>query len=657
MSDARVGTFGRYLAIPTRLAIFQATVYLATASVGAAMAPPLLLLDDDLERHVAAIAVFLGFFLAVCCALASWVLARPFRPLLASLEVESTEIDPRAAIELYRLPARLALGAVWATLAFSLVAFLATGTDFDPFHRLSISVYSLMFVTAAALPAYVAMRRVVRGALERLPPEVTVRALARLGAQARGRTRERLLGAVAAPVALVGWGCMLLVLAHARSAEIDAVRADAVAAAHVAFEPLGTTPAATKAEGEARARGARDALAQATRFGLRLERDDEAREDAVMVANRDVVVHVGLPPGSAVVHAPLPELPEAALVLALLAAAAAALAGLVGGRAGAAFDADVALARREIRGAGAAGAPLAAVARFAELGRLLRTVDRLGGVFREFARTERRATETRAAAERTRALFLAAMSHDLKGPLNAILGFSELARRTALNAAQQESLAIIVQRGRELLHLVDTILASGRAEAGELALEISRYRGADVVLAAVAEARELVEGSKATLATDLPRGALDLLVDPERAVQALVAMISTAVRFSGGGVVTVRVTSDEDGAAANVDVETPGDALPHAQRDRLFDASKDAKAARRHGALGLELGLARGIARLHGGRLDVRSLGGAALAFRLVVPLAPPPETERTLVTAPQAAPDAGTEPTDHDRTPRDRPT
>ena len=64
------------------------------------------------------------------------------------------------------------------------------------------------------------------------------------------------------------------------------------------------------------------------------------------------------------------------------------------------------------------------------------------------------------------------MSHELKAPLNAVLGFAAILEQGPLTDGQRESVGIIEQRGRELQYLIETILDTARAAAGELSLEL-----------------------------------------------------------------------------------------------------------------------------------------------------------------------------------------
>jgi signal transduction histidine kinase len=285
---------------------------------------------------------------------------------------------------------------------------------------------------------------------------------------------------------------------------------------------------------------------------------------------------------------------------------------------------DLAIATRAVRETGAAdvirGSRVRREARFDSVTLLMDAIDTLGGVFREFASAQERAIDARAATERMRGLFLASMSHDLKGPLNAVLGFAELVSRSPLTAAQQESVTIIEQRGRELLILIQTILDSARVEAGELTVSPEWTMVGDVVMSAVLDARELAGGSEVEIVGEIQPRVPRLFVDGTRMVQALTAVIQSAVRFTEKGVVHVRATLPAGSTDLRVDVESSGRMAPSSEREKIFDAFKDPDRARRHGSLGLGLALARSILELHGGSVEVAITKQGATVFHLVIP-------------------------------------
>jgi len=235
------------------------------------------------------------------------------------------------------------------------------------------------------------------------------------------------------------------------------------------------------------------------------------------------------------------------------------------------------------------------------------------------------------------------MSHDLKAPLNAILGFAELASRNPLSDSQRESLTIVEQRGRELLHLIETILDAARVEAGELVIAPELTMVGDVVMAAVLEARELVAEGEVSIVGEIQPGVPRIYVDPTRVTQALRSVVLTAIRFAEpGGMVRVRATVPAAGERLRINVEVPGRGVPGAELERVFEAFKDAERARRHGSLGLGLSLARSILEQHGGAIDAGATDTVGTEFHVYLPVADPATSGRFLSLTGPSAPRAG---------------
>jgi signal transduction histidine kinase len=472
-------------------------------------------------------------------------------------------------------------------------------------------------VSTASLLAYVLMRVQVSQLLEVVSPKVAEEALRRLGRSVLGRLRKRYFAAVAAPVALVALGASLLANAHARAYDKEVRAKDSVDVAHAAFETLGTNSPDDIA-GRAEAIEAAAALGFHIQFVPKSDPRDATEEGETQVT-------VPLDPGAALVRFHATRLTAAFAAYAILMMAAVSLTAILGMRAAAFFESDLALAIKEIRRAGAAevmrGTIIFNEARFSTVHDLLDAIDTLGGIFREFAGAQQRAIDAREATERMRGLLLASMSHDLKAPLNAVLGFTELVRRNPLTREQHESLAIIEQRGRELLVLIDTILDSARVEAGELEVTPERTLIDDVVMSSVLEARDLSVGSEVQIMGEIQPGIPPLLIDATRIAQALTAVVMTAARFSDKGIVPVRATLPEDAHRLRIEVETSGEGLPPTEREKIFDAFKSAESARRQGGLGLGLQLARSIVEIHGGTIEVDSTEAGGMVFRVWLPI------------------------------------
>lgn len=602
-----------------RLVVLQLAAKVVAFTLTAAFAPRVLLLEPAFEAPSIAVVLVLGFFSASFSTAFTLVTLRRLEPKLRGVSVGTASLDPGDVLSLYAAPSRLAT----ASVVFDFVVSLATLVPWlrpqaiDTFTETALVLLLLTMVSTAALPAYVTMRASVARVLELIPPRTSQDALRLLGRRALGRVKNRFVAAVAAPVAFVALGASLLVDAHARSYDRQTRAADVTQMAQAVFEPL--------EDGDVRGRA--DAMEAALALGFRVHIDPQyAGERQVRYGDEgETQVTVPIRPGAALIRFGTTRLSAVTVVYALLAFVAISLAGILGTRIGAAFESDLALAMREVRRAGVAevmrGTIILHEARFDIVRSLLQAIDALGGIFREFASAQQRAIEAREATERMRGLLLASMSHDLKAPLNAVLGFTELVRRNPLTEAQLESLAIIEQRGRELLVLIDTILDSARVEAGELEVSPEATHVGDLVMSAVLEARDLAVGTETQIKGEIQPGMPTLLVDGTRIVQALTAVVMTAARFSDKGIVPVRATLPDKGDRLRVEVETSGEGLPVAEREKIFDAFKSAESARRHGGLGLGLQLARSIVEIHAGTIEIDNTDRGGMVFRVWLPV------------------------------------
>ena len=611
-----------------RLLLVQVATQIVSFLLSAAFGGRVLLLEDQVASAALGTIAVMGAASAALAAGSTVIFLR---------RTEGTAEDPAHVLALYDAPAALAIANVASALLVSLFTLVPALRPqvIDGYTQLALVLLVLTMVSTATLGAYVVMRARVARTLEQVSPIVAAEGMRRLGPRVFGRLRKRYILAVGAPVALVALGASLLADSHARALAMEARAKDAVDVAHAALEPLGPGNDIT---------GRDEAIAAAAELGYQIRIVPEPAVASVRHGDDgETQVTVPLEPGTALVRFGAARLTPALLVHALLLLAAVALVAILGGRVAALFDGDVALATREIRRAGVAevmrGTMILHEGRFTSVQDLLDSIDSLGGIFREFASAQQRAIEAREATERMRGLLLASMSHDLKAPLNAVLGFTELVRRNQLTKEQHESLAIIEQRGRELLVLIDTILDSARVEAGELEVSPQATLVADVVMSSVLEARDLAVGTEVQIMGEIEPGIPTVMIDGTRIVQALTGVVMTAARFSDKGIVPVRATLPDTADRLRIEVETSGEGLPLAEREKIFDAFKSAESARRQGGLGLGLQLARSIVEIHGGSIEVDSTGGGGMIFRVWLPLA----NDRNSIRARASRPVIGT--------------
>ena len=251
----------------------------------------------------------------------------------------------------------------------------------------------------------------------------------------------------------------------------------------------------------------------------------------------------------------------------------------------------------------------------------------------ERAKTEadRRREEAEAAVE-AKSAYVAAISHELRTPISAILAGAAELERTGAGKAQAR---LIGHAGQMMRALLDDLLDLSKIEVGRMEVEQIPFdlRRAvnDCVRMWRPQARDKglrmrVEGAHA-----LPAWVLG---DPTRINQVLNNLLSNAIKFTASGSVTVRVGVEdaEGGFAVTLAVADTGPGMTPEKVARLFMPFEqlEAGAARKHGGSGLGLAISRELARLMGGDLTATSAPGRGAEFtlRLTLPLAQAPEAE-----------------------------
>jgi signal transduction histidine kinase len=232
---------------------------------------------------------------------------------------------------------------------------------------------------------------------------------------------------------------------------------------------------------------------------------------------------------------------------------------------------------------------------------------------------ERRLRSEAEAANRRKDQFLSVFSHELRSPLNAILGWNRiLALKRPADPEVASVTARIEHSARAQLKMVNDLLDLGRIETGKLRIEARPMQLAKVVSAALDLARPTAAAKGITLRADFEAGAGQLRGDPDRLQQVVTNLLSNALKFTGSGgriCVTLRNTA----GFAELAVEDTGlgiapELLPH-----VFDRFRqgDSSITRHSGGLGLGLALVREIVTLHGGTVSASS-GGVGRGARFV---------------------------------------
>ncbi|HSJ63477.1 MAG TPA: ATP-binding protein [Gemmatimonadaceae bacterium] len=286
---------------------------------------------------------------------------------------------------------------------------------------------------------------------------------------------------------------------------------------------------------------------------------------------------------------------------------------------------------------------------FAGLSRDLTASRQADALLTTAAAASEAARATAVANASARMEFLATVSHEIRTPVNAILGYHELLGMGLggpLTAPQIDYLDRASASGRHLLSIIDDVLDFARVDAERVQVTRRAFRLSDVISDALSTVAPQARQRGITL-TDASGGAARSVAawgDAARVRQVLVNLLSNAVKFTQpdretDGRVTVsagiadRPSPDavvaEEGPWAFVRVEDTGSGVPSDRLEAIFEpfVQADMTLTRRHGGTGLGLAISRRLARLMGGDLTARSEPGLGSTFLLWLPLASREET------------------------------
>ncbi len=233
------------------------------------------------------------------------------------------------------------------------------------------------------------------------------------------------------------------------------------------------------------------------------------------------------------------------------------------------------------------------------------------------------------AANAAKSAFLSNMSHEIRTPMNSIIGMTNLALKTSLNAKQYDYLHKIDYSARHLLGLINDLLDFSKIEANKLELEL-----VDFELPMVFEnlSKQMVQSAanKGLLMNfDLdPALSAPMRGDAMRLTQILLNFTSNAIKFTSQGEISVSVTllgmSNDGGYRVRFEVRDTGIGLTAEQIDHLFVAfhQADTSTTRKYGGTGLGLVISKQLAELMGGSVGIESKPGQGSTFWFEVLLA-----------------------------------
>ncbi len=241
-------------------------------------------------------------------------------------------------------------------------------------------------------------------------------------------------------------------------------------------------------------------------------------------------------------------------------------------------------------------------------------------------RREQHARQLAEEANRAKDEFLAVVTHELRSPLNAMLGYARIqcAKQQIDPEEARRDFETIRRNGERQRVLIDDLLDTARIITGKLRIEVSPVNLAGVVSDAIETVRLAAESKLIRISLDLDPQIVDSQVigDAERLQQIVWNLLSNAVKFTPeGGQVNVKL--ERRGSGVSLTVSDTGMGIAPEFLNHIFDrfTQQDTSHARRYSGLGLGLALVKQLVEMHGGEIKATSEGkGQGATFTLTLP-------------------------------------
>ena len=248
--------------------------------------------------------------------------------------------------------------------------------------------------------------------------------------------------------------------------------------------------------------------------------------------------------------------------------------------------------------------------------------------------------------------FIAKLSHEVRTPLNGIMGMSELLIRTHLNTEQEEDVTIIKSSALNMLRLVNDMLDMTRIESGKISLVTTKFNIElaikDIVKSLEGQAKQ--KGLNLISEFDL-KGRDVVIGDPDRIRQVISNLVFNAIKFTHpGGRITVRLSNSRNKLMEagmytyHFEVEDTGIGIPKDDVPRLFKnySQLSTSIQGNNSGLGLGLAISKGLVEIMGGEIWVKSKVGKGACFVFELPLMCSKALDETMEEQPERIIEAG---------------
>lgn len=233
-----------------------------------------------------------------------------------------------------------------------------------------------------------------------------------------------------------------------------------------------------------------------------------------------------------------------------------------------------------------------------------------------------RAYEEISRVDKMKSDFIAIASHELRTPLGVILGYAEFLKEDA-QGEMSDHATMVLNSALKLRVLVEDMTNMNMMQMGSARLQVKPVAVQNIIQMAVDEMANTIQARAQKLLQRLPPKPVTVMADPEKLALVLTNILNNAVRFTPeGGVIMILLSTDQ--GQARIEVRDNGIGVPPAELENIFKdfyQVEDHK-RRRHGGMGLGLSIARGIVKLHKGRIWAESKGdGQGTSIFVQIPL------------------------------------
>jgi signal transduction histidine kinase len=220
--------------------------------------------------------------------------------------------------------------------------------------------------------------------------------------------------------------------------------------------------------------------------------------------------------------------------------------------------------------------------------------------------------------------FLSNVSHELRTPISVVVGFVYLLLNQVigkLTEEQQQVLEKVYRNSEELLELIDNVLCMTSPNSGDAMVVHEEFELVSAIKDVLKQYENTLNAKGVTLVTQLPE-MLRIVSDRVKVDRILRNLLSNAAKFTTAGQVTVKLRQSSDRRAARLEIIDTGIGIERDQVEMMFEAFKqrDSSVRREFSGLGLGLTVARKLADLLGGKLELQSQQGVGTHVILTLP-------------------------------------